>query len=496
MAYRTLDWQQKMSASNPSVLRAIFFSSMEKYYGITVAFVTTIVISRLLSPADVGAFSVAMSLAGVASVLREFGATNFLIRSPSIDAKHLSCAFGISLLLGWSIGMLLLIAASPLALFFAHPQLQALLWVLSLNFFLLPFGTVNFALIQRAMHFELSARIGLIATTLSATIAMGLAWLGYGAFSLAWAAVALAATTAGLSILWGPGTIMVRPRLHGATEVLSFGSKSTALTLIWEVSARLPEFMAGKFLGFSAAGLLSRASGLATNLNDLLQKGLQPVVLPYFARIKRDGGNLVESHYRIATLLCGAGWPAFAVLAVAAEPLTTILYGSQWLGIVPPVQIICIQMAYSLLFSYQLQVVMVKDAMSQQLRASLLTFPVRLALIAYGATLGINEVCAAMLLSQLIGTLIARKVVFPSIEVTLPRYLRVARTSLPLGISAILGSLTGDWLARAWMPGALPELLCIVGLGFSAPIATAYFLRHPLRSELENIIRRKWAPHK
>ena len=466
-----------------SMLRAVLFSSVERYYGFVIAFVTTVVISRLLTPAQVGTFSVAMSVAGIASVFREFGASNFLIRTPMIEPRHESCAFGITLALGVSLGSLLLALAYPLGIFFAQSDVATLLRVLSINFFLLPFGVINYALIQRNMCFDLSARIGVIATTISATVSISLAWAGFGAFSLAWGSVALSAITAGLTIWWGPGQVLVRPRLRGASELVSFGANTTAHTLLWEISSRFPEFVLGKFLGFTAAGLLSRASGLVANVNDLLMKGLQPVALPYFSRVEREGGDLAQTHYRIATLMTGIGWPVFVVLAVAAEPLTLTIYGAQWIGIVIPLQLICVQMAYSMLFSYQLQVAMVKGELAAQVRLSLCCFPIRLAFVAIGASIGVNETCIAFLASQLVGSAVSVVWFFPRIGVSLRKYLEIARISVPLALAAWVGSIAGGKLADSIGGGNFLKISTIGISGFLAAIVAMMVLAHPIRTE-------------
>lgn len=474
-----------------SMFRAAFFSSIERYYGFVVAFATTVVISRLLTPAEVGAFSVAISIAGIASVLREFGASNFLIRSPNIEEHHESCAFGITLLLGLGLGSLLLLLANPLAIFFNQRDIGTLLYILSINFFLLPFGIVNYALIQREMRFDLSARIGVITTTLSAAVSIGLAWYGFGAFSLAWGTVALSGISAILTVAWGPGRAFVRPRLRGASELVSFGTKTTALTLLWEITARFPEFIVGKLLGLAAAGLLSRASGLAANASDFLVKGLQPVTLPYFSRVEREGADLSHTHYRIATLMTGIGWPAFVILAVAAEPLVVSIYGIQWLEIVTPFQILCAQMAYGLLFSYQLQVVMVKNQMSVQVRASLFSFPLRLTLVAIGASIGVNETCLAMLISQVLGTAIASVLVFPKIGVSIRKYAEVARISFPPALAALAGSLTGSKIANSIATGNFLSFILISFFGFLATIIILYISKHPIRSEVEGFFNKR-----
>jgi len=481
---------------NPEAMspqRAMLFSSIERYYGFAIAFVTTVVISRLLTPAEVGLFSIAMSVAGVAYVLREFGASNFLIRTPNLEAHHPSCAFGITLALGLSLGVLLLVLAYPIALFFSHGEIATLLCVLSINFFLLPFGVVNFALIQREMRFDLSAKIGMIAATLSAAVSMSLAWLGFGAFSLAWGAVALSVITAALTIVWGPGRFLVRPQLRGASELMSFGYKTTALTMLWEVGKHFPEFAVGRLLGFAPAGLLSRAGGLATNFNDLLQRGLQPITLPYFSRIEREGGDSAKPHYRIVTWMTAIGWPVFVILAVAAEPLVLLFYGPQWQGVIRPFQILCVLMAYNFLFSYQYQVVMVKNELSAEIRLSLCMFPVRLVLVGVGASIGVNEACLALLAAEVLGTVAGARWLFPRIGVSIRSYLKIMWISFPSALSTLVGAMVGSGLADRMHAGNFLKCSTIGLFGVLSALAALVIFNHPAKIEVEAFIRnRRW----
>lgn len=469
--------------------RAMFFSSVERYFSFALAFLATIVISRLLTPEEVGLFSIAMSVAGVAYVLREFGASNFLIRAPILEARHQSCAFGITLALGTGLGVTLLALAYPIALFFSHNEIATLLCILSINFFLLPFGVVNFALIQRAMRFDLSARIGMIAATLSAAVSIVLAWRGFGAYSLAWGAVALSMTTAVLTILWGPGRFLVRPQLRGASELMSFGCKTTALTLLWEIGKHLPEFVVGRLLGFTAAGLLSRANGLATNVNDLFQRGLQPITLPYFSRIERDGGDSAQPHYRIVSWMTGIGWPVFVILYMAAEPLVLMFYGSQWQGVVRPFQILCVLMAYNLLFSYQYQIVMVKNQLGAEIRLSLGLFPVRVALVIAGASIGIEQACLALLLAELLGTAVSARVLFPRIGVALRDYLKIAWISFPATVSTVFGAIAGSRLADLMQVGNFLKCATIGASGFLFALVALVLVNHPAKTEVVAYIR-------
>ena len=436
-------------------------------------------------------FSVAMSIAGVGHSLREFGASAFLIRSPSIEPRHVSFAFGLTLSIGFGLGLLMLAIATPLAAFFGQRDVQVLIQILSLNFFLLPFGSVQNALIQRAMRFDLVARINILSVTVSVCVSIAMAWLGHGARSLAWGAVALSTTSACLSSLWGPGPRLVWPRIRGASELVQFGAQNTGLTALWEISARYPEFILGKLQDFASAGLMSRASGLANNINDLLSKGMNPVALSYFSQIKREDGDPVHAHIKIATLLTGLGWPAFVGLAAFAEPITLVLYGDAWIGIVWPLRFVCLELALRLPFFFQYQVVMAKGGMEKQVRATAISVVVRIIGLTIGANWGAVGAAISLVISEIIYTLLTSRMVWPSIGVTWSDYLGIIRGNIAILAIAIGSTTIVIGIGRFSNASNLQEILVLAPIACAAILGGYIVLGHPLVIETKKILARK-----
>lgn len=471
-----------------SLRRAIIFSSIERYFGFVLAFASTIAIARLLSPSEVGAFSVAMSISGIASGLRELGASSFLIRAPRMEPTHKSCAFGLTLFLGLALGISMLLLATPVAIFFREDSLRTLLQILSINFFLLPFGTINNALIQREMHFDLLAKINVIGTLLGFIVSIGLAWEGYGASSLAWGAVALAVSSTALSILWGPEPLLIRPRLSGSSALIRFGSQMTAHAIIMDIGLRLPDFVIGKVQGLYSTGLFSRATGVASNVNDLLLRGLGGVALSYFSKVEREKGDVVQIHIRMGTLVTGLGWPAYAGLAFFAEPITLILFGEKWLAIVWPLRIICLQLAIELPFSFQYQVVVAKGKLGRQLASFITATVVRVMCVVIGANWGVSGAATGLVAAQFFATIISSRIVWPYIGVTWGHYVGVMRTNLLPLLVAIVASALAQWAALIFELSHWETVLWFGPLAFLAVMASLGFSRHSLAIEVTTLL--------
>lgn len=475
-----------------SPLKAALLASLERYFGFAAAFVTSIVISRLLTPAEVGTFSVAMAIAGIAGVIREFGAASYLIRSPTITERHESCAFGLSLLLGCGIGTLLLAAAPFIGSLFANETVTPVLQLLCLNFFIVPFGTVQSSLLQRTMRFDVLARIGIAATVVSMTTSITLAWHGYGTFALAIGAISLTATASILSILMGPAPWIRLPRISGSRELLTFGLQNTGLSMIWEINGRFPDFIIGHAAGMHAAGLLSRASSLASSINDVLMKGIGAIALPYLSKIQRDTGDANNAHLKLASIVTALGMPLFCALAYLAAPITLLLYGEKWLQITTSLRLLCLLFCVTLPFSFQLQLVIAKGHLATQLRASAVTFPLRLCIVGFGAYAGgLNGMAAAMVLAQLVSACVASIMVWPSVGLRWINYWGVINENKSIILAIFLSTIVFELLINPSLEINLIKIVTYTLFLLTCLIVSIIFTNHHLLEYGKKILKRK-----
>lgn len=83
-----------------SVRKALALSFLERYLSILLALASNMILARLLTPHEIGQYSVTLAVLGVAHVLRDFGIGNYLFQAPEVYDRQVGTAFGVSLLLG------------------------------------------------------------------------------------------------------------------------------------------------------------------------------------------------------------------------------------------------------------------------------------------------------------------------------------------------------------------------------------------------------------
>ena len=168
-----------------NVRRALALSLIERYLTLTVALGSNMVLARLLTPDQIGVYSVSLAVIGVAQALRDFGVGNYLIQERLLDDRQIGTAFGISILIGAALFAAALLMAPWASRYYHEPRMQVTLMLGACNFLLMPFCTVSLSLLRREMRFKRLLYVTLTAAALGSGAAIGLAALGFGENSLA-----------------------------------------------------------------------------------------------------------------------------------------------------------------------------------------------------------------------------------------------------------------------------------------------------------------------
>src|ERR1041384_2837636 len=118
------------------VARNFAFGFAERYFQAALALASSMALARLLSPSEIGVYSIAAVLTGLAQVFRDLGTGQLLIARGGLTAEEQGALLTISIIVGWSLALLLAALAQPLAAFYRQPGLAQVLRILSLNFVL------------------------------------------------------------------------------------------------------------------------------------------------------------------------------------------------------------------------------------------------------------------------------------------------------------------------------------------------------------------------
>src|SRR5215472_7511173 len=115
--------------------------------------VSTVLLARLLTPADYGIVAIAVVIVGAVDVFRLTGERSAIIRHPNPTREHYDSAWTMSVLLGLGLGLIILLLSPISASYFHEPRALAVVQVLAVRTMASGFeniGTLNF---QRDLQF-------------------------------------------------------------------------------------------------------------------------------------------------------------------------------------------------------------------------------------------------------------------------------------------------------------------------------------------------------
>lgn len=317
-----------------------------------VHFAVSLVLARLLSPHDIGVFSMTVVFVNIAHMFRDFGVATYVQREPDLTVAKMRSASGVMFVSAWSIALILYLLSGQLAAWFGEPGMESVMRVLALGFVVIPFGSITQSLLIRELAADKQAWIQLAGTVSYCVSCLGLASLGFGAISLAWANLINIIACVLVSIPLRPRGTPWLPSLRHWRSVVGFGAGTLAANCADAVNNALPDLLLGKLGSAHHVGLFSRANSTVSIFTHIAGATINYGAVAYLSRSHYKGEVLAPILQHATRLLTGIGWPAFAVTALVGADLVHALYGDGWRESVPAIAPLALAAAVSMLFQY------------------------------------------------------------------------------------------------------------------------------------------------
>ena len=116
-----------------SIRKSLFLSFLDKYSALLINIGAGLLLARILTPYDIGVYSIAASLYGLASSLRDFGISPYLIQEKELTVSRQRSAMGVIAVISWTLGVLLIAASGFIADFYKNPDLRKVIQRLRVN---------------------------------------------------------------------------------------------------------------------------------------------------------------------------------------------------------------------------------------------------------------------------------------------------------------------------------------------------------------------------
>jgi PST family polysaccharide transporter len=320
--------ENNISSVSDATVQGIGWQSVSSIVQVTLALITQVLLSRLLTPADFGVVVYAMILVGFSAQLAQAGIVPALIQRRDLQANHLSAGFLISVLIGLLVWAILWVT-SPVIV---HIDEQiTILRALSFIFLFNSATIVSDAVLQRHFLFRKLFWIDNISYGLgTGLVAIACAYRGYGAWSLVFGALAQSVARGFLLFAASPFKVSFQVRKKDILSLLNFGTGMTLARLANFAAGNSSQFVIGTLLGAISLGLFQRAYTLITTPLTRMVSVVTSVLFPALSRLQDDIQQLRKSYLFLITLTSVVMLPLATFISASSNEIILVLYGEQW----------------------------------------------------------------------------------------------------------------------------------------------------------------------
>lgn len=299
-------------------------------------FVSTIVLARLLVPADFGLVALGTTMLAIVNAVTNLSLSQALVhhRNPTDDHFHAAWTMGAAR--GLLIGLLFSAAAIPASRFYGDPRLAGVMHALGFSVFLSGLVNPRRIMLQKDLvfwqDFVLNVSQKLIGVVVS--VAIALIWRNYWALVLG----TIAGQVANVLISYTVLPFRPRPVLKHLRELWSFSAWLTMSQVINTINWRFDQLLIGKFLGKADLGYYTVGSNLALLPTREATLPLTQTLFPAFSRLADDPERLRKAYQRAQAMVTAIALPAGVGVALVARPLVELAMSPKWLPAVAVIQ--------------------------------------------------------------------------------------------------------------------------------------------------------------
>lgn len=294
-------------------------------------FVSAIVMSRLLSPAEFGIVAMAYPIIAFLQLFVDLGLTQATIQRSNISQSELSFMFWVCVTVSFVMGAALIALAPVAGSFYREPRVTGVIVALGLITMLGGFYSQHAALLNRRLRFLQLGIADVGGYVIGAMCGITAAFGGMSYWSVV---IAQAATTISSLLLhwlfaaWIPS----RPRwVTNAPELLGFGGNVTTFNIVNYFARNFDNILIGRYAGEVQLGLYDRAYRLLILPLSQVTQPLAKVATPLLARMLEKPDQYRHSYARMLEIALLLTYPAVIFAGIERHDLVLTMLGPKWM---------------------------------------------------------------------------------------------------------------------------------------------------------------------
>lgn len=445
----------------------------EKFGLIFLSMITFVAYAKLLSPQELGVGTVIIAIVEMVGIIYSSVLEDPLVRLERLEDRHISTAFWASVLVSVASVVVITFAAM---LYTTDPVLRWMTAAASVKILFTMMARVYVVQLRRTSNFRMLASRTLLGKLLGGLVGIALALWGFGAWALIAQALTMEFAAIVVLMLGDRRRIAFCIDLPLLRELVATGIPVAINVVSSQTLQRGINVVLGITAGASAVGMFNLAMRIIDLPRMAIYNGLMSYALPAFARRSADRTRLIGLICDSTTVSGFLLTPIFIGIAVTADDIILVIFGTKWADAIPLLQVLACTVAIGNTAMYATTALVAVNRTRLTLKAEVGTTLLALVLV-YG-------------LGHLYGGMAAALALLARMVMITPFQVRGLKTAIGYEFRAFCESSYRSMIASLVMAGTVlfvsprlgvqgyVHLACSIGIG-TATYALAYSVLHP-----------------
>jgi O-antigen/teichoic acid export membrane protein len=294
------------------------------------SFVVFVLLARLLTRADIGAFALMSIFAEVFRTISMAGLTQTVARERELSDAFVDTVYRSHMGFSLITCAIIMVVAHPFAHFMNAPQIAVPLQVLSVVLPISSLGQTHMALRLREFGHKTTALRSVVSGIGGGGTAIVAALMGFGLWSLVIQRILteiISTILSRQSYHWKPGwnwhwSILKRN--------LGINGSLTATQLVYIAMSRMQELVIGNVIGVIAVGIYRTAWRTVDIISTGAIRPFTTVAMQTLARVKDDPVELTRAYQWMISKAAIISFPALVGFGVLAPDAVPTVFGAKW----------------------------------------------------------------------------------------------------------------------------------------------------------------------
>ncbi|MEK6750946.1 MAG: lipopolysaccharide biosynthesis protein [Chloroflexota bacterium] len=413
--------------------RGIIWNFLAYGLGKAVVLFTTSIIARLLTKDDIGLVAVALIAINYLAVVKDLGLGVALIQRREDVDEAANTVFTINLIIGILLSVVVVPIAPLVAEYFKEPMVTPVLRWLGVSFAINALGSVHVIWLMRELDYRRKFIPDMGNTLVKGVASIGLVFAGFGVWSLVIGQILGAITSVVLVWIvlpWRP-RLMLNKKITAA--LMQFGASVIGGDILGVFIDNMDYIVIGRLFGLEQLGIYTYAYRLPEMLliGNLWVMG--SVTFSAFSSIQDKPDEMRRGLLASVRFIQMIAVPISLGLFLGADPIIRVVYGEQWLDVIPILRVLAI---YAWVYSVGYHVGDVYKAIGRPdilFKLTILTLIVIVPFILIGSRFGMIGIAWGHLFAVLIRRVVSLIVAARFIKVPTTEILKELKPSIQGG---------------------------------------------------------------